>query len=304
MSTQHEANIRRQRERNRILVTSYVYNAVFKRPIPNKVLENTSLYGDYRYYESVRDLLVKEGLITTIREGKYVSIWVTEEGKRRAIKLLTGLDSSPDLSISQVAKIWGPFEVLRLSEDERESLLATFLFMYCDAAGDDSKSYNYDMLRLVKEDIDAGRLRERLGKAFYIVSYDDDLNRAGGNLIIATGYHLIRVWSYLLVLAYSFRRLPLLAKIFWRLYYFLHVDGFKIFLVLGVSTSLFISSLIPSYLTPQELLNLMIIHGAILILLATIIGVILMILYTPLFVYLGKTIFKLLRSRRNKQSNA
>lgn len=297
-----ETELRRQRERNRILIITYVYNAVFGRPIPNKVLAETSLYRDYRYYKRVRNSLIKDRLIALCDSAKNVKI--TNKGRRVVVRLLTGRDASPDIPLSRIVTEFYPFAVLRISDRDREALLATFLLMYADAVGDSSKSYHDEILRLAKEDIENDAMDERMRKTSYIVSYNTDLNQAKNNLITTEGYALIRKWSYLLILYYTFRKLPRLARFLSKTYYNLTNRDFKNLLLSIVAVSLLTLPYLPNYLSPQDLLIFLLIEGGALIFLGVIIGSLYFIIYSPIIIYAIKIVFKLLWKRLRNSRNS
>lgn len=297
-----ETELRRQRERNRILIITYVYNAVFGRPIPNKVLAETSLYRDYRYYKRVRNSLIKDRLIALCDSTKNVKI--TDKGRRVVVRLLTGRDVSPDIPLSRIVTEFYPFAVLRISDRDREALLATFLLMYADAVGDSSKSYHDEILRLAKEDIENDAMDERMRKTSYIVSYNTDLNQAKNNLITTKGYALIRKWSYLPILYYTFRKLPRLARFLSKTYYNLTNRDFKNLLLSIVAVSLLTLPYLPNYLSPQDLLIFLLIEGGALIFLGVIIGSLYFIIYSPIIIYAIKIVFKLLWKRLRNSRNS
>lgn len=297
-----ETELRRRRERNRILIITYVYNAVFGRPIPNKVLAETSLYRDYRYYKRVRNSLIKDRLIALCDSAKNVKI--TNKGRRVVVRLLTGRDASPDIPLSRIVTEFYPFAVLRISDRDREALLATFLLMYADAVGDSSKSYHDEILRLAKEDIENDAMDERMRKTSYIVSYNTDLNQAKNNLITTEGYALIRKWSYLLILYYTFRKLPRLARFLSKTYYNLTNRDFKNLLLSIVAVSLLTLPYLPNYLSPQDLLIFLLIEGGVLIFLGAIIGSLYFIIYSPIIIYAIKIVFKLLWKRLRNSRNS
>ncbi|MEM0489335.1 MAG: hypothetical protein QW707_09100 [Candidatus Bathyarchaeia archaeon] len=302
MSARLGTELRKQRERNRILVTTYVYDAVFRRPIPNSVLAKTSLYRDYRYYERVRDALIREGLITLHDSTKNVEI--TDKGKHVVISLLTGRGASSDVPLSRIATMFYPFAVLRISDYEREALFATFLLMYADAGGDSSRSYHEEILRSAKEDIENDTMDERLRKASYIISYNMDIDQTKNNLIVTNGYSLICKWSYLLILYYTFRKFSKLARFLSKTYYILTNRNFKNLLFSVLAVTLLTLPYLPNYLSPQHLLAFLLIEGGALISFGAIIGLLFLIIYSPVFVYVIKISFKLLRQRLRNLSKS